>query len=403
MPSATVTDIEPMIESIVAPWIAKKDSINVVVGVIQGSDRWTKGWGTLQALQPDDSSQLDDSSANPPDAATLYEIGSVTKVFTAILLAILVEQGELTFNTPINQLGSAYQHLPATVTLGSLVTHTSGLPRLPSNLMKSARQDRENPYAAYTLEDLHEYLSSHNGEPGKTTGTVSYSNLGVGILGNILADHLGQSYEEAIAHHICTPLGLTNTGITLSKEQQARFAIGYVANGKPTKHWDLPTLAGAGALRSTTDDLLTLLAANLQPEQSAIAQPILKTHALQCQTFAPTPGIWGLVGKVGAAMKRMRGNPLVVHKPVGVSLGWFVDDLPAIDRSVYTFAGGTGGHRSFCGFIKDTQTGVVVLSNYADPLASLFGRYSADTVGLKILELLHDHTPLGEANAVVLG
>lgn len=376
-----LSGIESTIESIIAPWIAKKAHINLVIGIIQGDERWTKGWGTIH------SSKL--NQTDHPDKRTLYEIGSTTKVFTTTLLSILVEQEQLKLTTPINRLGAAYQSFPDAVTLESLATHTSGLPRLPSNLAKSIRQDQQNPYAAYTVDDLHEYLQSYDGKPGKTAGTISYSNLGVGLLGHILAEQLGQSYEEVIVQHICNPLGLSDTCITLTDEQQARFAIGYSESGKSVQPWDLPTLSGAGALRSTASDLLTLLAANLHVEQSAIATAILNTHQLRHKTFASTPGVAGLIEKAAKVVQRFRGQPLVVYNHVGVTLSWFVEYLPSLDYSAYTFAGGTGGHRSFCGFIKDTQTGVVVLSNYEDVLESTFGRYSLETVGLKILEAIH--------------
>ncbi|MEO0490109.1 MAG: serine hydrolase domain-containing protein [Cyanobacteria bacterium J06659_2] len=174
------TSIAAEIESLITPWIAPKEQINLVIGIIHGEDRWTKGWGSSN--QPDSNC----AEIDPPNENTLFEIGSITKVFTSTLLALLVEQGKLALNTPINQLEPIYQKLPDAVTLERLATHTSGLPRLPHNLHKSHRQDPQNPYAAYTFTDLNEYLQSHDGKPGKTVGNISYSNLAVGILGNIL-------------------------------------------------------------------------------------------------------------------------------------------------------------------------------------------------------------------------
>lgn len=378
------TSIAAEIESLITPWIAPKEQINLVIGIIHGEDRWTKGWGSSN--QPDSNC----AEIDPPNENTLFEIGSITKVFTSTLLALLVEQGKLALNTPINQLEPIYQKLPDAVTLQRLATHTSGLPRLPHNLHKSHRQDPQNPYAAYTFTDLNEYLQSHDGKPGKTVGNISYSNLAVGILGNILAEQLGQTYEEALVQHICNPLGLRDTRITLSDKQHVRFAMGYSEDGKPVKPWDLPTLAGAGALRSTAHDLLTFLAANLQPEHTPIAHALLNTHELRCETFAPTTGLHGLIEQVAHWIRRSRG-PLLTHQEQGIALGWFVEYLPAIERYVYTHTGGTGGYRSFCGFIKDTQTGVVVLSNYGDLASSMFGRYSVGSIGLKILELLNSY------------
>ncbi|NET50536.1 MAG: serine hydrolase, partial [Merismopedia sp. SIO2A8] len=230
------------IETIVEPFVSKKRNINLVVGVINGDLHSILGF-----------SGFSEPSSSTPDGDTLFEIGSITKVFTSTLLSILVEDGQLELKNFIGNLITKYEHLPRNITLESLATHTSGLPRLPSNLMKSAQKDPENPYAAYTIENLDEYLRSYDGKNVKTLGIISYSNLGVGLLGHILAHNLEISYEEAIVSRICNPLTLSNTRITLTDEQQARLAIGRSSKGKPVKNWDLPTFAGAGALKVATE------------------------------------------------------------------------------------------------------------------------------------------------------
>ncbi|MEM6517966.1 MAG: serine hydrolase domain-containing protein [Cyanobacteria bacterium P01_C01_bin.70] len=366
------------IEAIAAPFMAQKESLALVVGIVQGDDDWVEGFG-----------QMSHGSAIS-DGDIVFEIGSLTKLFTATLLSLLVERQELKLTTPINQLAPAYQQLPDTITLGTLATHTSGLPRLPTNIHQAIKADSQNPYAAYTREDLHAYLQSHDGTPGKTTGTISYSNLGAGILGNILADHLGQSYEEAVIDAICTPLGLQDTRVKLSDGQTARLAIGHSPDNKPLKNWDVPTLAGAGALRSTANDLLKFLRANLQATSPPLGRAIAATHSLQSKTFASPTGITKLLVKLGGfrLLRLLQGKPLVERQPKGIGLGWFVDYLPKIDQPVYWHNGGTGGYRSFCGFILNTQTGVVVLSNYGDNLGSLLSHYSVDAIGFQILKTL---------------
>jgi serine-type D-Ala-D-Ala carboxypeptidase/endopeptidase len=318
----------------------------------------------------------------------LFEIGSLTKLFTANLLALLVEQGKLELNQPINQLGDIYKKLPNSITLESLATHTSGLPRLPNNLNEYASKNPQNPYAEYTFAALETYLQNHDGKPGKIAGKISYSNLGAGILGNILATQYGCSYESAIAQYISHPLGFSNTCITLTPEQQSRFAKAYSEDGKPISYWDIPSLAGAGALRSTVNDLLKFIAANLHPDENQLGQAILNTHQLRYNTFAPDSGLFGAIGKIAKFIQKTRGKPLIKFVEIGIGLGWFIDHLPNCERNVFNHTGGTGGHRSFCGFIPQNQTGVVILSNYGEVLSSTFGRYSIDKVGLKILEIL---------------
>ncbi|MEC4805850.1 MAG: serine hydrolase domain-containing protein [Jaaginema sp. PMC 1079.18] len=370
--TSTIEHLQTTLEPRISPWITGKDNINLVIGAVQGEQHQIAAWGTLQ------------SSGKAVDETTLFEIGSLTKLFTTTLLAILVEQGQLTLEMPVNQLGTAYEKLPDTITLESLATHTSGLPRLPSNLVKSLRENPHNPYKAYTVQDLEEYLQTWDNQPGKTTGIISYSNLGVGLLGHILTEVLGQSYEDAIAQYICNPLSLSDTCITLNPEQQQRFAQGYNEGGKPVQPWDLPTLAGAGALRSTATDLLTFMAAHWHSPSSAL----LNTRELRYQEFAPNSGLFGIVEKLGKWVQKWRGKPLVQPETRGIGLGWIIEYLPECDGVVYAHTGGTAGHRAFCGFIPETQTGVVVLSNYGDDFASMFGRYAIDKVGLKVIEML---------------
>jgi CubicO group peptidase (beta-lactamase class C family) len=388
--TAIAPPLKNEIESLITPWIAKKAHINLVIGVIQGEERWVYGWGPTEAATLAGGKQLEVSGAiAPPDGNTLFEIGSLTKVFTSTLLSLLVERQQLQLTTPINQFGQPYHALPDTITLESLATHTSGLPRLPDNMAAAYRADPKNPYAAYTFADLHAYLQSHRGQPSKTTGLISYSNLGVGVLGNMLADHLGQSYEVAVIDQICDVLALSDTRITLDAEQQSRLAMGYLEDNKPTPPWDLPALAGAGALRSTAHDLLTFLDANLQPEPTPIAQALRNTHPLRYKDLAPVSGLPSLINRIAGWTRRLRGAILVQASLEGVGLGWFIDNLPSIGHRVYTHTGGTGGHRSFIGFIPATQTGVVVLFNYGEILSTMFGRYSTESVGLRILEMLH--------------
>lgn len=367
------------IDELIAPWIGKKEHINLAIGVIKGSNR---------ALICKGSINKDTVDKDTVDGDTLFEIGSLTKLFTATLLALLVEHGKLELNQPINQLGDIYKKLPNSITLESLATHTSGLPRLPDNLNEYASKNPQNPYAEYPFAALETYLQNHDGKPGKTTGKISYSNLGAGILGNILATQCGCDYESAIAQYISYPLGLTNTCITLTPEQQSRFAKAYSEDGKPISHWDIPSLAGAGALRSTVNDLLSLIEANLHPIENQLGQAIFKTHQLRHNTFAPESGFFGAIGKIAKLIQKTRGTPLIKFTEQGIGLGWFIDYLTSCKHTVLNHTGGTGGHRSFCGFIPENQTGVVILSNYGEVLSSTFGRYSIDKVGLKILEML---------------
>ena len=253
----------------------QKRSVGIVVGVVGPEERRVVGYGRLTADDP-----------REPGGDTVFEIGSITKVFTAILLAGLAEEGAVELETPVQGLLGPDVTMPtrngAEITLLHLATHSSGLPRLPSNLQPS---NAANPYADYTVSQLHEFLSSH--ELVRDIGeAVEYSNLGGGLLGHVLALSQETDYETLVSARLLEPLGMSDTSITLSPSQQERLAIGHSVQLRPVANWDLPTLAGAGALRSTVNDLLTFVEANLGLGESSLHAAMAVTHAPR-RDFAP--------------------------------------------------------------------------------------------------------------------
>ncbi|MEO5904058.1 MAG: serine hydrolase, partial [Gemmatimonadaceae bacterium] len=199
----------------------------------------------------------------PLDANTVFEIGSITKVFTNTILADMVRRGEVKLTDPISKYLPASVHVPQRngrrITLLDLATQSSGLPRLPTNLKPA---DMANPYADYTVRQLYDFLTTYS-LTRDIGAQYEYSNLGMGILGHVLALRTGKSYEALVKERVLIPLGMHDSGITLSKAMKSRMSQGFDANGAPMSLWDLPTLAGAGALRSTANDMLKFLAANL--------------------------------------------------------------------------------------------------------------------------------------------
>lgn len=181
---------------------------------------------------------------------TIYEIGSITKVFTSILLADCVERGTVRLDDPVAKRLPSHVKMPTRngkqITLEHLATHRSGLPRMPMNFEP---KDAANPYADYTAERLYAFLAKCELEHDVGSKYL-YSNLAVGLLGNALSNACGQPYEELVVQRICKPLGMNDTGITLSKEQWQRMAKGH-SGRKEAKNWDITGMAGAGALRSS--------------------------------------------------------------------------------------------------------------------------------------------------------
>ena len=216
-------------------------------------------------------------SDRPLDADTVFEIGSITKVLTSLLLADMVLRGEVAADDPASKFLPASVKMPdfegAPITLLDLATYTSGLPRMPSNF---APKDWGNPYIDYTAERLYDYLSNH--KLGFKPGThYEYANLGFGLLGHILELRAGKSYEELVVSRICAPLGMEDTRITLTSSMRQRLARGHNAGLAPVPNWDFLALAGAGAFRSTANDLLKFLQMCLDPADTAVAAALKMT------------------------------------------------------------------------------------------------------------------------------
>jgi D-alanyl-D-alanine-carboxypeptidase/D-alanyl-D-alanine-endopeptidase len=241
-----------------------------------------------------------------PTAGTLFEIGSITKVFTALVLADMVERGEVRFEDPASRWLPGVT-LPSrdgrAITLADLATHTSGLPRLPANLDTG---NLEDPYAGYGAPQLYAFLAGHAlaREPGTAW---EYSNLGAGLLGHVLATKAGTRYEDLVRRRVLEPLGMKDTTITVSDAQRARLATAHDASLRRVSWWGFDALAGAGAIRSTAADMLTFAAAALGGET-----PLKAAFARMTTLRRPTgrPATQQLAGWVAVAAN---GRELLAH------------------------------------------------------------------------------------------
>lgn len=305
--------------------IESKKHVGIVVGVIQDGQSRIYSYGSAGG---DGKMRLTGDS--------VFEVGSVTKVFTGTLLAEMALRQEVNFTDPISLFLPATVKVPKyqetqQITLLDLATQTSGLPRLPNNL---APKDESNPYADYTVAQMYEFLSAYQLR-GEVGATYAYSNYGVGLLGHVLALKAGMSYEDLVITRICKPLGMQDTRVQLSREMQARLVAGHDAQGNRAANWDLPTLAGAGALRSTVNDLVKFLSANLELKETALSPALRVSHQARHRTQGQ--GFIGLAWQIS----NQDGAEIVWHN------------------------GGTGGYASFIGFSKKHRLAVVALSNTA--------------------------------------
>jgi CubicO group peptidase (beta-lactamase class C family) len=341
--------VEPArVDALAAPLVEDGWAVGLAVGLISEQGTQIAGYG-----------RTSERNAGPPAGYTEFEIGSISKVFTGLILAEMVEDHVVQLTEPVQKLLGESMTVPKRgdreITLVDLATHTSGLPRMPGNF---SPKNLTNPYADYAVEQLATFVSQYKlpREPGERS---EYSNLGMGLLGHALALTAGMPYESLVRKRICQPLGMDDTCITLNKALQARLAEGHDYDGNPVANWDLPTLAGAGALRSTTADMLKFLAANLTLTKTPLESAIAASHVIH---FQNSKGL----NDTALAWQVRRDNHIIWHN------------------------GQTGGYHSFAGFLPEKRVGVVVLCNSAT--------MHVDTLGFRLLELL----TTGEAKPLAL-
>lgn len=291
----------------------------MVVAVIDGNRNHVYGFGKL-------------ANGKAPSADTIFQIGSITKTFTATLLAEAVDHHEVKLDTPVAKLLPGFT-IPSRngkpITLGELAMQDSGLPRLPGNLDMANVHD---PYADYDAAKLKDFLSKYKlqRDPG---ASYEYSNLGVGLLGFALARRAGTTYDKLLRTRIFKPLGMTSSSATFSMPLNADWAMGHDESGKPAKPWHLDALAGAGAINSTGADMLRYLEANLGQGHGALQAAMQLAHQ-------PRRAIGG---------------------DERIGLAWMTRHDK--DGDVVWHNGMTGGYASFIGFSANGRHGVVILTN----------------------------------------
>jgi D-alanyl-D-alanine-carboxypeptidase/D-alanyl-D-alanine-endopeptidase len=310
-------------------------TVGVIVGVVDSSGTRYFAYGNT-AMQ----------GGSPVNEHTVFEIGSITKVFTALSLADMVVHQEASLDDPVKRYLPATAVVPSTpgheITLRLLSAQRSGLPRMPSNF---APANPANPYADYSGMRLVAFLAGYTltRDPG---AQYEYSNLGQGLLGYALARHDNVPYEQMVTHRVLQPLGMRETMIALTSDARRRLALGH-SGGQQVANWDLDAFAGAGALRSTAADMTRFLAAAMGLAHTSLDSAFALTYQVQGDAGSPQMDI-GLAWHI----LKLGGGRIVWHN------------------------GGTGGYRSWAGFDPERKVGVVVLSNSSN---------GVDDIGLHLL------------------
>ena len=274
----------------------------------------------------------DVNGETPVDEHTIFEIGSITKIFTNLLLAQLVVDGTIDLDKPVADYLPEGTKLPEfegqAITVFDLATHSSGLPSIPPEL---AAADPDNPYADYDAAKFYAFLASYTltRAPG---AEFEYSNIGTSLLGKAISHVAGKPYAELVSERILTPLDMTETSIAV--DDFFAFAGGHNADREPVSHWDLDVFSPAGAYRSTASDLAKFVAA----ASGQVSTPLDAAFAKMLERTRPA------------------GSPSMT-----IGLGWMLLDGP--DGQIVWHNGMTGGFNSFLGFDRTTKKAALVLSN----------------------------------------
>ncbi len=336
--SGSASRVDRFVDSVALAYSRKGHTHALAIGVINAGKTSSYYYG-----------ETEKGNRRLPDEHTLFEIGSISKTFTATLLAYLAQTQQLNLDDPITQ------YLPDSVatntdlqgiTLRHLANHTSGLPRLPDDLEASAANPLD-PYKGYTKTHLYAFLKSYRA----TTPPDSlylYSNLGFGLLGDILSTVHGKPYQESVAEIICQPLGLNNTTEHPDPDTQYVTKV-YNAKGQETPTWTYDDFTAHGSLKSTVPDLLTYAKAHFKMPESDLEHALALTR--QFTYFNPPD--------------------------TDIGLAWHMTLVG--DELIYWHNGGTFGSRSYMAFTPDKKVAVVILSNTAE---------SVDAIGLSILNAI---------------
>ena len=287
-------------------------------------------------------SLLDDSK---PDKNSIFEIGSVTKTFTSSLLSDLNLKGEIRIQDSIQTYLPIFKNVVAKnhkiITLENLSTHTSGLPRDPFNM----DVNNDYRYRDYSIEKLNNFLSNYTLD--SIPNTYSYSNLGVLIIEQAIESKMNQTYESLIMERVTTILGMTDTEFKVSKDKRSRLVTGY-KNGKETDELDIGEFQAMGGLRSTAQDMLKFLGAQLGMYPTSLSDALQETHKIHFEDDNNAMG-----------------------------LGWEILKRKESGKTIHYHKGSTPGFTAFAGFNIEDQIGVVVLNN---------GRRYFSDLGFKLLD-----------------
>lgn len=309
---------EAQIESVTSLLRTLPDNTEASIALIEGNDVVFSGFkredGILKATQ---------------NQGSAFEIGSISKVFTSTLLAAFITEGRVSGDDYINDYIDFLPEDSVLITFEQLANHTSGLPRIPSNMLITSVLHRSNPYSRYDTIKLKKYLTTRldlNSTPGEK---YAYSNLGTGLLAYTLCRIDNSTYEELLNRMVFSRFGMTNS-TTIRENLNTDLVKGLDRNGRVTSNWDLGALEGAGAILSTAEDMSKFALAQLDTTNRDLLLTRERTYS-ESQTM-------------------------------GIGLGWHITKSEDAGDIVW-HNGGTGGYRSCVAIDPLKGNGAIILTN----------------------------------------
>ncbi len=328
--------LDKLVDTTLLSYMQSPQNCGMSIGIMKDGLKYFYNYGEVKR-----------DSKKRPDNSTVYELGAISTTFCGLLLAAAIQDGKLKVEDDIRKyLPVKYPELiyyKSPIRIKHLVNHTSGLPAVPENMGLQTNYDSLNPYKHYTREQLFEYLKvvKLKQEPGSV---CNYSNLGMALLGMILEGIYAKSFEELVKEKICVPLKMEHTFVNPTYIQKDFVAQGYNEEGESTPAWDLGVFDAAGGMRSSAEDLLCYLDYQLSEKDAAV---------------------------------KMSHQPSFIGRE-SLGFAWFIKRTKS-GNTLYWHNGATFGFRSFCGFIKEKNCSVIVLSNSA---------MDVDFVGITLLNYL---------------
>lgn len=319
-----------------------KNTPGFTVAIIDGDSSFVFGFGKSH---PDLEETI--------DLESVFEIGSITKSFTASLVTILDEKGFLSFDDKVNKHLPAEYRNPrlADLTINDLLTHNSGLPKLPKYI-GSKQKDPQNPYADYSKFDLLKFYSTFIPDEERK---FIYSHVNYGLLEFIIESATYFDFEVVLHTEIFAPLGMINSFVHKSERNEASITSGFDRAGRETKKWDFASFAGSEGIKSNIYDLIAFTKAHIGNNGDQLSELFVQNHQPEVKTH--------------------------YNDRIYAGKGWHVFNQKK-NFNIITHSGKTYGHRAYISFIKETQTGVIILSNSSVGTGDL---------GLLILRMINDN------------